>query len=75
MEEMIKRLFEELAKQTERAGFAEKDRDQYEGWYRMYQKNCEALEKGLSELKEKYDELKKQIAGMTGVQKNESISD
>ena len=60
MEEMIKRLFEELAKQTARAVFAEKARDQYEGWYQMYQTKCEKLEKELAELKE---------------QKNEHISD
>ena len=52
MEELIKRLFAELAKQTERAAFAEQARDQYEKWYQMYQADCEKLKKEIADLKE-----------------------
>ena len=52
MEELINRLFDELAKQTARAAFAEKERDQYNAWWHMYKDNCEKLENELNALKE-----------------------
>ena len=51
MEELINRLFEELAKQTARAAFAEKDRDQYREWMQMYQQINEKQAAELKELK------------------------
>ena len=51
MEELISRLFEELAKQTARAAFAEKERDQYHEWMQMYQQLNDKLKAELKALK------------------------
>lgn len=51
MEELIKRLFEELAKQTARAAEAEKARDQYESFWHMYKSEADALRKQVELLK------------------------
>lgn len=59
MEELINRLFDELARQTARAAFAEKERDQYHSYWKMYMEEADGLRTQVESLKNHIEAITK----------------